>query len=1153
MARLFGTTTTQSGGRIPKVSFDLSTSEGLESFARSRGIEPPKESRLLNALNKVSRVVNFGNAIVAGATKGVFDPEKSIIQGIGEGVKRNLSFSDVIREDVGVNPEGRPGKIGVATTGFIADVLFDPITYLTFGIGAGLKVGGRALTKTGTKLAQGAARELVRTNINNALLKGITPDVAAKIGSRKVSGVINELLLRATGKKGLSAQIVDEFVAKGIDRGTVDSIAMLGSKMIDEGGIKFFGRTLVSSKALAGTLPGRAARRLGETEIAQTLKNTLGKTFIADFGRNPKLISIVEGADRAAKNAIEGLIKSNEDLFKNLTDDEMIKFFDDVFGKKLEVVSAEKGIQERWIKEFNERFPTKDPRFVLQSEAGALRRLEGLEDSAAKQVTQLQERMKVIRVGLKYGRTASLEDAIKALREVIKDLSPTVVRKVTQELPSEARVSGAVASALNVKVDELKEIVLNLEVRIAKLGKVDTAEEALRVITKTVPRPKKLEKLAILENKVIKIQNEITEKSRILQGILDARKAAKKVQKGQVLNFDNPKLQNLADIMFNSENAIVKRFAKLANIPDDEAIKFYIPSKFRDKLAVRDFAVGRNLGSPTMGFRKKFTGVVNDQLIRDPFEAFTRGQIYVVVARIKTKTTQAVIKRFGVPIRELTEKEAKQLGLVRWTREGIEGKIEAWLPEDIAKELNKLWVKELNPIDEIARVTGLDYVTGLFKGYVTSIFPGFHIRNITSNQFQNMLKIGVDTLNPHLQKHAYDIIYGRDLEGVLTTKMGKVITKGEIRNLIFKNSNVFREGAFGRFEQFLDTAPLEIRRAGGRLQKLNLLSRENIFLATGRKVGAFAEAQAKTVTIVSELMQGKGIKEAVKTAEDALFNYTKLTEFERSVMRRLIPFYTWSRKNFELQLSALTHNPGRVAAQLKFIRGVGEAFGAPINEEDLKGLPDWILESLQIKAGMNKFGQNIVLSGFGLPIEEFLNRFSGRGNIISNVIADTLSKANPNLKFPVEAALDFDTFRRKPITEIDNGAALFPFLKVIPSPVRKEIESLIGWQEVLNQLVFVNGVISGRKTEYRANPMFLAFLRNMFTSRILSTVGFLESEDQSNLGKFLRLFTGIRETSVDQERQKFFNELQKKDELKKFLFRMGVLREKEILFEPKIR
>src|SRR3990167_9639068 len=108
MARLFGTTTTQSGGRMPKVSFDLSTSEGLESFARSRGIEPPKESRLLNALNKVSRVVNFGNAIVAGATKGVFDPEKSIIQGIGEGVKRNLSFSDVIREDVGVNPEGRP-------------------------------------------------------------------------------------------------------------------------------------------------------------------------------------------------------------------------------------------------------------------------------------------------------------------------------------------------------------------------------------------------------------------------------------------------------------------------------------------------------------------------------------------------------------------------------------------------------------------------------------------------------------------------------------------------------------------------------------------------------------------------------------------------------------------------------------------------------------------------------------------------------------------------------------------------------------------------------------------------------------------------------------------------------------------------------------
>ena len=69
----------------------------------------------------------------------------------------------------GVQPETRIGKVALATGGFIADVLFDPITYLTFGIGAGLRISGKTLTKAGTKLVQKAGIESKSEAITEAM------------------------------------------------------------------------------------------------------------------------------------------------------------------------------------------------------------------------------------------------------------------------------------------------------------------------------------------------------------------------------------------------------------------------------------------------------------------------------------------------------------------------------------------------------------------------------------------------------------------------------------------------------------------------------------------------------------------------------------------------------------------------------------------------------------------------------------------------------------------------------------------------------------------------------------------------------------------------------------------------------------------------
>ena len=45
--------------------------------------------------------------------------------------------------------------------------------------------------------------------------------------------------------------------------------------------------------------------------------------------------------------------------------------------------------------------------------------------------------------------------------------------------------------------------------------------------------------------------------------------------------------------------------------------------------------------------------------------------------------------------------------------------------------------------------------------------------------------------------------------------------------------------------------------------------------------------------------------------KEALFDYTDISRFERNVMKRAMPFYTWTRKNIPAQLKVLVQNPQR--------------------------------------------------------------------------------------------------------------------------------------------------------------------------------------------------------------------------------------------------
>jgi hypothetical protein len=93
-----------------------------------------------------------------------------------------------------------------------------------------------------------------------------------------------------------------------------------------------------------------------------------------------------------------------------------------------------------------------------------------------------------------------------------------------------------------------------------------------------------------------------------------------------------------------------------------------------------------------------------------------------------------------------------------------------------------------------------------------------------------------------------------------------------------------------------------------------LFGSDNFMLRVNRKFGKTLEDHAKLTHWITKVRQGASPEDAMWSVKKYLFDYADLTPFERDVMKQVIPFYTWMRKNIPLQFQAIMENPGRYAA-----------------------------------------------------------------------------------------------------------------------------------------------------------------------------------------------------------------------------------------------
>jgi len=964
---IFDTTPVRTSSKV-----DLTSAEGLYGVAQRAGgavaeradeitgKDPGFFSQLGGALKtglgKVLDVAQRFNYAGASAVKNVIDDDVETTFGGGliSGItgKTKHTYTDVF-EEAGWNPETKLGKFGKGAAGFALDVLLDPTTYVTFGASAGVKVSvagsTRILSKSGNKL----------------LAKGVAQKAGQEFG--------------------------EQFVKDAIGRMAEKSPEMY-AKFIDQGGIKFFGKSIISGGSIAGVtkmIPGMTKLDEATLPVRNTLYALFNRDASAKFGKLENLGQIGEKVDPTGAIISKGTGREFVQMQQ--------KFRDLGYVRSQEAVDRAVDIAKA------NKLTSQEAEFITN----AIETRMPLSD----------ERLENARKLLEQGLGRNLKDELKAGIEV-GDL-PNYVPHIL--LDSKSRNIPFKPTGVRVSLGATKGRT------IGKLG-----EEGAKA---TIGKGTDVGAATIAE-----------------------------INSAFGKDFFDPNIINTA--------------------------------------AIRSVASAR--------------AVTSREFLTEVAQKFGTDARTAPTGYIESGAKELKGLKFHPAIVEQIDKFGKSM-----------------IGDDATNNLLRAFDKAQN----------------FWKASVTSIFPAFHGRNAMSNVFLNFLDIGSASISPSKHVLATSLLNQNrqatnlarlsvgtgegakvakiQLEKllnktVLTDDFGKSWTFKEIRKEL-TNRRVAFGGEFTGFLDIREGLKDKIGKLAGakksfmeKVQPVNPLSQNNLAFRAGRAAGNIIEQQARVLNFITNLERTGDVVTSAERTKQFLFDYTNLSDFEKNVMRRLIPFYTFTRKNLELQVGQLAKQPGKLATQAKIFTNVSKMVsGGQLSEDETKKLPQFLQEGLGIvyKREGNKVE---MINSLGIPIEQIF------ANLKPNAILGSLS---PAIAVPLQAAIGKHFFFDKDLNDVNNATAY----KNAP----QAIKDYIGFTVRKNK--------DGTDRYIALNPTRLFVINNIPPfSRVVSVIGNLEDTNVSGNLKALRILTGLKPYGQDLDEQAKYQEKKKMRELQDMLDDSGV-------------
>ena len=208
-----------------------------------------------------------------------------------------------------------------------------------------------------------------------------------------------------------------------------------------------------------------------------------------------------------------------------------------------------------------------------------------------------------------------------------------------------------------------------------------------------------------------------------------------------------------------------------------------------------------------------------------------------------------------------------------------------------------------------------DRFLNMWKLGNTMFSPAFHVQNALSNAFQSYLGIGADAFNLKKIWKAADVLKLKDKKQTVTLG-GKTYSYAQLEHMAKKLGVVnesfaaydFGKGGKAHWENGARKSTSWQKLRDVDWKKRNIIKTA---LEYSTVFGTDLEGAQRMNLFMSALDQGYELQDAAAMVDKFLFDYSDLTDFEQNVMKRIVPFYTFMRKNLPMELAQMFSNPNK--------------------------------------------------------------------------------------------------------------------------------------------------------------------------------------------------------------------------------------------------
>lgn len=334
----------------------------------------------------------------------------------------------------------------------------------------------------------------------------------------------------------------------------------------------------------------------------------------------------------------------------------------------------------------------------------------------------------------------------------------------------------------------------------------------------------------------------------------------------------------------------------------------------------------------------------------------------------------------------------------------------------------------------------LDPVMRMWKPWATIARPGHHVRNFMGDVLLSTLDGVVSPSHyadaMHIMRDAGRI--EKTTESIAEMSRGTVKPGGNVWNVRLKGGKTIPVGTVEAYQKahqtglltsFVLAEDLGTSVGNGILDKMGNLLADNRYISA---MGHVAETTTHATKLAhfSALMKRPSFTRQFATLDEAALNAAirvkrfhpdpqGLTRTEQRYMRRLDPFYSWTRQAIPLVFETLLTNPGRVLALPKASYAVAEASGMnPRSFTDQfpadQQFPAFVKESITGPLPLGGWGQDGTSTyNLGSAQEGVL----GSGGLNGNISRNILAMLNPIFKAPIDLASGQNLGTGKPIAD----------------------------------------------------------------------------------------------------------------------------------------